>query len=309
MADTLPPNVDLYDILKTSPSSTDSELRHAYRKRAVVLHPDKNKSPTADADFNVLRIAFDVLISPTARAAYDALRKAKAAKAERMAKYDDKRRQMLRDLEEAERESSNKRRRVDGERAHVESEEHAFQMELAKLQEESERLKAERDRKLQEELAKQEEAERIQHKDEDLDEEAECTVKIKFKSKADQETLTAELLGHVFSRYGDVENVLLRNSALVVFYDSEAAMNAVSSIFSNGHPIVSQMKRVTLLSPALAAPSPPSTGATKIKAPSNRKAGRDTTLSDHQLFIQGANDASYGCGGLREHHLDVHEKA
>jgi DnaJ homolog subfamily C member 17 len=271
MSETLIPNLDLYDILKTSPSATDPEIRHAYRRRAVVLHPDKNKSSTAEDDFHLLRVAFDILISPTARAAYDALCKAKAAKAERTAKYDDKRRQMQRDLEEAELESSSKRRRVNGERAHVEAEERAFQMELTKLREESERLKAERDRKIQEELAKQEEAERIQHEKDEKDDkegedEGERTIQIKFQKWVDRETLTADLLGQVFSRYGEVENVLLRKSALVVFQDAEAAKDAISGISVSGDPIVSQIKQVTLVSPAPVAPSngaPRSTGVTK----------------------------------------------
>jgi DnaJ family protein C protein 17 len=276
MSDALPPNVDLYDVLKVDPSATDREIQRAYRKRAVVLHPDKNKSPTAEDDFHVLKLALEILISPTTRAAYDALRKAKAAKAERTARYDDKRRQMQRDLEEAERESSNKRRRMDGERANVEDEERAFHLELAKLREESERLKAERDRKLREELVKQD-AERPQQENEgDVEEEGRRTVKIKFRSGVDRETLTAELLGQAFSRFGEVENVLLRKSALVVFQNAEAAQDAVSRILVNDDPVFSQIKLVTLVSPV--APSngvPLSTGATKNEEPRIHKSPVD----------------------------------
>jgi DnaJ homolog subfamily C member 17 len=268
MSETLPLNMDLYDVLKTLPSATDPEIRRAYRKQAVLLHPDKNKAPTAEHDFNVLKVAFDILISPTARAAYDTLCKAKAAKTERTAKYDDKRRQMQRDLEEAERESSNKRRRVDGEGAHVEAEERVFQMELAKLREESERLKAERGRKLQEELAKQEEAKQAKEEmEEDGNEEGGRMVKIKFRRGVDRETLTAELLGQVFSRYGEVENVLLRRSALVVFQNGAAAQDAVSRIFTSGDPIVSQIKQLTLVTIAPSNGAPLSTGITKNEEP------------------------------------------
>jgi DnaJ homolog subfamily C member 17 len=249
MSETLPPNLDLYAVLRALPSATAAEIRSAYRKQAVLLHPDKNKSPTADHDFYILNEAFKILESPSARAAYDALRKAKAAKAERTAKYDDKRRQMQRDLEAAERESSNKRRRVDGEGSGVEAEERAFQMELEKLRQESERLKAERDRKRQEELARQEVL--AEQDNEAIAEDAHAgrTVKIKFRKGVDRGTLTAELLGRTFSRYGEVENVLLRKSALIVFQDGEAALDAVSRIMTSGDPIVSQIKQVSLVSP------------------------------------------------------------
>jgi hypothetical protein len=79
--------------------------------------------------------------------------------------------------------------------------------------------------------------------------------------------LTAELLGRVFSWYGEVENVLLRKSALVVFQNGEAAQDAVSRIFTSGDPIVSQIKQLALVSAAPSNGAPLSTGITKTEGP------------------------------------------
>jgi hypothetical protein len=83
------------------------------------------------------------------------------------------------------------------------------------------------------------------------------------------------LLGRVFSWYGEVENVLLRKSALVVFQNGEAAQDAVSRIFTSGDPIVSQIKQLALVSPAPATSSNGaslSTGITKNEEPRKKSA-------------------------------------
>jgi DnaJ homolog subfamily C member 17 len=266
MSDLLPPDLDIYALLQIPSTATDAEIRRAYRKQSLILHPDKNKSPTAAQDFHRLKLAFDVLVSPTARTHYDNLRKAKAAKAERTAKYDDKRRQMQKDLEEAEQASSNKRRKVD-----VEEQERLFVTELAKLREESERLKREWDRKVEEELARQEE-ERVPDNAADADDDGERTVKVKFWKGIDRGVLTADLLDKVFSRYGEVENVLLGKSALVVFRSVDSAEDCVARILKSGDPIVSMIKEVTLSSPkAMSNRAPPrKVDANKSQEPSKQ---------------------------------------
>jgi len=241
MSDTLPPDLDIYALLQIPATATDAEIRRAYRKQSLVLHPDKNKSATAAHDFHHLKLALDVLVSPTARSAYDALRKARAAKAERTAKYDDKRRQMQRDLEEAERASSNKRRKV----FDVEKQERVFQDELAKLREESERLKMERDKKVQEQQSARQQEDRVAANDGE-EEDHQRLVRVKFRKGLNPALVTADLLDKAFSRYGEVENVLLGKSALVVYQTSDAAKQSVANILTSGDPIASMIKEVTL---------------------------------------------------------------
>jgi curved DNA-binding protein CbpA len=61
----------LYNLLGVSSTATAKEIKSAYRKRALELHPDVNKSPDASTRFNEVKEAYNVLIDPKLRAAYD----------------------------------------------------------------------------------------------------------------------------------------------------------------------------------------------------------------------------------------------
>lgn len=61
-----------YDILGVSPDATDVELKKAYRKQAIKLHPDKNgNDPAAAEKFQELGEAYGILQNKDTRAAYD----------------------------------------------------------------------------------------------------------------------------------------------------------------------------------------------------------------------------------------------
>ncbi|KAJ2724394.1 hypothetical protein GGI07_001995 [Coemansia sp. Benny D115] len=62
---------DYYAILGVSPSATSNEIRSAYMKKAVSVHPDRNTSPTATQEFQQLADAYYTLSDPARRAAYD----------------------------------------------------------------------------------------------------------------------------------------------------------------------------------------------------------------------------------------------
>jgi len=63
---------DYYEILEVSRESTEVEIKKAYRKQAVKFHPDKNPGDhTAEERFKELGEAFEVLMEPEKRAAYD----------------------------------------------------------------------------------------------------------------------------------------------------------------------------------------------------------------------------------------------
>ena len=63
---------DYYEVLEVGRNATGEEVKRAYRKLAVKFHPDKNPDdPDAEEKFKELGEAYDVLMDPDKRAAYD----------------------------------------------------------------------------------------------------------------------------------------------------------------------------------------------------------------------------------------------
>lgn len=62
-----------YKTLGVSPDASLNEIKKAFRRRALELHPDKNKSPEASKQFQKLKEAHDVISDPLKRAEYDSL--------------------------------------------------------------------------------------------------------------------------------------------------------------------------------------------------------------------------------------------
>jgi molecular chaperone DnaJ len=63
---------DYYDVLGVDKGSSEDEIKKAYRKQAVKYHPDKNPGDhEAEERFKELGEAYEVLMEPQKRAAYD----------------------------------------------------------------------------------------------------------------------------------------------------------------------------------------------------------------------------------------------
>mmetsp|Transcript_11746 Transcript_11746/g.15130 ORF Transcript_11746/g.15130 Transcript_11746/m.15130 type:complete len:346 (-) Transcript_11746:142-1179(-) len=65
------PSTTGFDEIIISRSSTPIEIRKAWKKKSLELHPDKNKSPEASVEFERVKQAYDVLINPETRGIYN----------------------------------------------------------------------------------------------------------------------------------------------------------------------------------------------------------------------------------------------
>ncbi|KAK9278684.1 hypothetical protein L1049_028258 [Liquidambar formosana] len=65
--------VDYYNILKVNRNASEEDLKKAYRRLAMIWHPDKNPNNKRDAEakFKQISEAYDVLSDPQKRQIYD----------------------------------------------------------------------------------------------------------------------------------------------------------------------------------------------------------------------------------------------
>lgn len=67
---------DYYNILNINRNATQKEIKKAYRKLAVIWHPDKNKSPEAEGKFKEINEAYSILNDTNKKLKYDRFGKA-----------------------------------------------------------------------------------------------------------------------------------------------------------------------------------------------------------------------------------------
>lgn len=69
MSEKLEPNY--YNILGIERNASSSEIKKVYRELAIKYHPDKNNSDDANAKFQLINEAYNVLINNNKRHEYD----------------------------------------------------------------------------------------------------------------------------------------------------------------------------------------------------------------------------------------------
>lgn len=224
-------DVDHYSVLglpsgEEGANLTSKEITKAYREKARDLHPDKRKDdPNAHENFIKLKSSYEILTDEKARKLFDDLLRVKRDQQRRFAQQDSKRRKMMSDLEDRERAS--------------------FAADPSvKAKEEEERIA----RKLKEEISRI----RAMHANKGastgtgsgsgLNQEKgnsggggggvgldkEKALKVSWEKVG--EDYTAEKLRELFSRFGEVEDVVVRSSkkkgsALVVMATKDAAVS------------------------------------------------------------------------------------
>lgn len=61
-----------YQILGVSENAKEDEMKRAYKKMAMKVHPDRNRAPSATEAFKKVSTAYQILCDGDARRKYDA---------------------------------------------------------------------------------------------------------------------------------------------------------------------------------------------------------------------------------------------
>ena len=62
---------DYYSMLGVAKTATEAELKKAYKKKCLKVHPDKNSAPDADEAFKKINAAMACLSDPAKRRQYN----------------------------------------------------------------------------------------------------------------------------------------------------------------------------------------------------------------------------------------------
>ncbi|KAJ8719635.1 hypothetical protein PYW08_011810 [Mythimna loreyi] len=215
-------DVDLYAVLDVPITASESEIKKAYRKKALKCHPDKNPDdPKAAETFHALSQALEILCDVSARAAYDKVLRAKAAAKLRHQELDSKRQKLKEDLERREREAgSGSSNLTDAQK---------LAAEIERLQREGNRLLIEEQQRMKEEIQKTMNIMSQPVWDSSLN-------RIKIKWKADKNDSSnggydEPTLRRFLKKYGDIVALIVspkkKGSALVEFASKEASEMAL----------------------------------------------------------------------------------
>ncbi|KAF2288946.1 hypothetical protein GH714_022963 [Hevea brasiliensis] len=227
-------DIDHYNVLglpsgEEGAKLTQKEISKAYKLKALELHPDKRPDdPNAHANFQKLKSSYEILKDEKARKLFDDLLRVKRERYVRASQKDAKRQKMVSDLEERERA--------------------AFAPDpAARAREEEDRIT----RKLKEEIARiramhankrAPAASALKKETAGVTKEGASNVDrekmLKVSWDKGGEDYTSERLKELFSRFGEVEDVVIssskkKRSALVQMATIEAAIAAMGTVSGN----------------------------------------------------------------------------
>ncbi|XP_022136338.1 dnaJ homolog subfamily C member 17-like isoform X2 [Momordica charantia] len=212
---------------------TEKEISKAYRAKALELHPDKRPDdPNAHENFQALKSSYEILKDEKARRLFDDLLRVKRKQHRRQSECDSKRQRTMTDLEARERAA------FDPDPATKDQEEE--EKISRKLKEEIARIRAMHERKAAPipSAMKQgdEELESRKFGSAGLALGKERMLKVSWDKTG--EDYTAENLRELFSKFGEVEDVVIKHnkkkgSALVVMSTKDAVIASTRSEFGD----------------------------------------------------------------------------
>jgi DnaJ family protein C protein 17 len=224
--------MDLYKLLEVEETSTLEQIKKAYRKRALELHPDKNLDNKTEAEkrFIQLKSALEILTDEAARKAYDSVRRQRREKAKRDEQLDGKRRKLKEDLEAREKKARDKFNE------HTEvikktKEEEELQRQIERLRKEGSKL-VEAEMEFVSEQVRMDKKRASEAKTSTMTTRTVSgTARLKITwPKSCAEELNQELLDHLFSKYGEIDVLVVskKTSAIVEFKNYKDGLNCLN---------------------------------------------------------------------------------
>ncbi|XP_065061877.1 dnaJ homolog subfamily C member 17-like [Rhopilema esculentum] len=217
--------INYYEILGVTRESNEKEIIKSYRKKALLCHPDKNPDNPKAADlFHELSEALKVLTDKKAKAAYDAVLKAKELARLRTQALDAKRKKFKQDLEA--REASASQEKEDGAKA-----KHDLEEEIRRLREEGSKLLKEEQEFIRTQLAKE--------RKEKIEENITPKLKVKwkvYKGDHDNGGYNEVVLRDLFEKYGNVIDVLIsaKKNGLGIIEFQKSSQALIAMEFEHG---------------------------------------------------------------------------
>lgn len=228
---------DFYELLGVAFDAEETDIKRAYRKASVKVHPDKNLDDKSAADkFIRLGIARDILIDGTLKAEYDKQRQRKRELALQHELMDSKRRKMKEDLEKREREAFTSLKRK---RAHEMSEAEKREQEIQRLAEDGKRRRKEHQEKLERQRQEAEasfmeptpEAEPgPQAPAPGQTAEIDRTIKVRFQREGDMASWDKETVSKMFGKYGKIDSIIM-NKDKKIRLSGEKHRKVVATVF------------------------------------------------------------------------------
>ncbi|KAF3794309.1 Pre-mRNA-splicing factor [Nymphaea thermarum] len=202
---------------------SESEIRKAYKAKALRYHPDKRPDdPTAAARFMTIQTSYEILVDVSARKAYDDLLKLKHEQQQRQNQVSAKRRKMMDKLEEEERAfASNAKSQAEMDRAEIER-------AKKKIEEEIARILSMKAKQASSTSSKKENVGNNSPQPVSLDKSK--IIEVTWRHSKDVSDV--QRLYELFGKFGVVEDVVIRSKkALVVMASRDSVVSATESFF------------------------------------------------------------------------------
>ncbi|KAL8730360.1 MAG: hypothetical protein Q9166_004125 [cf. Caloplaca sp. 2 TL-2023] len=202
--------IDFYELLGITSSSSQKEIDRQWRKTALRYHPDKvGNDPIAKEKFHLAQIGYDLLSDPTAKALYDNTRNARLQKRRQRELFEGQRREMRDDLEARER-------GVKRGREEAENDEDELERKLKRLREDSKRRMKETEEALRKDLEQENELMQAQKSSNGPTtngashvSELDRTVKVRWAIEGGGDSVKESDITALFSTFGKIENLTM----------------------------------------------------------------------------------------------------